>query len=176
MCHLNIQELILNYKKAIYPGTFDPVTNGHLDIIRRAARLFDSVTIAVSANLQKKPLFSVEERKELVRIAVQDLDNVEIDSFDDLLVNYVSANNAVAVIRGLRVISDFEYEFQMALMNRKLLPEIETVYLMPSEEHIYISSSIVKEVARYGGKISCFLPPEIETALKNKIRVQNEYR
>ncbi|MBN2417573.1 pantetheine-phosphate adenylyltransferase [bacterium] len=158
-------------RTAIYPGTFDPITNGHLDIIKRAARLFDSVIIAVSNNIQKKPLFDIDERTELVRIAVQDIDNVAIDSFDDLLVNYVSAKKADAVIRGLRVISDFEYEFQMALMNRKLLPDIETVYLMPSEEHIYISSSIVKEVGRYGGNISCFLPPEIETALRNKLRM-----
>lgn len=163
-------------RTAIYPGTFDPITNGHLDIIKRAAKLFDLVIIAVSNNMQKKPLFSLEERTELVRIAVQEIDNVEIDSFDDLLVNYVSAKKADAVIRGLRVISDFEYEFQMALMNRKLLPDIETVYLMPSEEHIYISSSIVKEVGRYGGKISCFLPPEIETALRNKLRIEKEIR
>ena len=157
-------------RTAIYPGTFDPITNGHLDIIKRATKLFDSVIIAVSSNMQKHPLFTVEERKELVRIAVQNIEHVEVDSFDDLLVNYVVVKKADAVIRGLRVISDFEYEFQMALMNRKLMPDIETVYLMPSEEHIYISSSIVKEVGRFGGKISCFLPPEIETALTNKLK------
>jgi len=159
----------LNSRTAIYPGTFDPITNGHLDIIRRSAKIFDKIIIAVSASIQKKPLFDLKERQELVRIAVKDMDNIEIDSFNDLLVNYVQKKKAVAVIRGLRVISDFEYEFQMALMNRKLMSAVETVYLMPSEEHIYVSSSIVKEVARYGGAITSFLPPEVETALNNKL-------
>ncbi len=154
---------------AIYPGTFDPITNGHLDIVRRAAKLFSTTIIAVSANPGKHPLFSLKEREDLVREAVKGLETVQIDSFDDLLVNYVTRKKASAVIRGIRVISDFEYEFQMALMNRKLNPQIETVYLMPSEEFIYVNSSIVKEVARYGGDISSLVPPCVEISLKGKL-------
>ena len=155
---------------AIYPGTFDPITNGHLDILKRASQLFDKVIVVVSNNPHKNPLFSLEERRKLVHETVKDIDNVEVDVFDGLLVQYAKKSGALALIRGLRAVSDFDYEFQMALMNRKLMPELETVYLMPSEEYTYINSTIVKEVARFGGRIDCFLPPVVSERLKEKIR------
>jgi len=154
---------------AIYPGTFDPITNGHLDIIRRAVNLFDKIVVVVSNNPHKNPLFTLEERIELVRKTVTALEKVEVDVFDGLLVHYAKQKRATALIRGLRAVSDFEYEFQMALMNRKQMPELETVYLMPSEEFTYINSTIVKEVARLGGKIDCFLPPVVAECLKEKV-------
>lgn len=157
-------------KTAIYPGTFDPITNGHLDIIKRASRLFDLIVVAVSDNPRKEPFFSLDERKRLVQETVVNLDNIEVDIFSGLLVRYAKSKNATVLIRGLRAVSDFEYEFQMALMNRKLIPEIETVYLMPSEEYTYINSTIVKEVAMLSGKIDCFLPPVVAAALKEKMR------
>lgn len=155
---------------AIYPGTFDPVTNGHLDIVKRASLLFDKIIIAVSNNPHKSPLFSLKERRELVRKTVTDLKNVDVDIFDGLLVEYAKKRGASALIRGLRAVSDFEYEFQMALMNRKLAPELETVYLMPSEEYTYINSRIVKEVAQLGGRVDCFLPPVVAEALEVKLK------
>jgi pantetheine-phosphate adenylyltransferase len=155
---------------AIYPGTFDPVTNGHLDIVKRASLLFDKIIIAVSNNLHKSPLFSLEERRELVCKTVDELKNVDVDVFEGLLVEYAQKRGASALIRGLRAVSDFEYEFQMALMNRKLMPGLETVYLMPSEEYTYINSTIVKEVAQLGGKVDCFLPPVVAEALKVKLK------
>jgi pantetheine-phosphate adenylyltransferase len=158
---------------AIYPGTFDPITNGHLDILKRASQLFDKVIVVVSNNPHKNPLFSLEERRKLVYETVKDIDNVEVDVFDGLLVQYARKKGALALIRGLRAVSDFDYEFQMALMNRKLLPELETVYLMPSEEYTYINSTIVKEVARLGGRIDCFLPPVVSEHLKEKMRTKN---
>ena len=153
---------------AIYPGTFDPITNGHLDLVKRASRLFDKIIVAVSNNPQKCPLFSLEERKRLVKETIVGLNNVDVDSFDGLLVEYAKSKGASAVIRGLRAVSDFEYEFQMALMNRKLMPEIEAVYLMPSEEYTYINSTIAKEVAGLGGRVDCFLPKVVVKALKEK--------
>ncbi|MCK5146078.1 pantetheine-phosphate adenylyltransferase [bacterium] len=154
---------------AIYPGTFDPVTNGHLDIAQRAAQLFDTLIIAVSTNFQKSPLFSLEERKALAEATVTHLPNVEVDIFDDLAVRYARKRGACALIRGLRAVSDFEYEFQMALMNRKLMPDIETVYLMPSVEFSFINSTIVKEVARYKGEVCNFLPAVVHKALMEKL-------
>ena len=156
-------------KTGVYPGTFDPITDGHLDIIKRASRIFDQVIVAVSSNPNKNPLFSLEEREYFVKETIKEFSNVSVDVFQGLLVNYVRNKNASAIIRGLRAVSDFEYEFQMTLMNRKLSPEIETVYLMPSEEYTYINSSIVKEVARLHGKVDCFLPDVVVQALKAKI-------
>lgn len=160
------KDLIL--KKVVYPGTFDPVTNGHLDIITRAARLFDNVVVAVSNNPQKVPLFSVEERVDMIQVATKNLLNVKVDSFTGLLVQYASSQNASAIIRGLREVSDFEYEFQMTLMNRKQMPDIETVFLMPNERYTYINSTIVKEIASFGGEIHCFLPENVVQKLNNK--------
>ena len=159
---------------AIYPGTFDPITNGHLDIVKRASRLFDKTIVAVANNLQKNPLFSLEERRYLVEKTVVGLQNIEVDVFDELLVRYAKRKGASALIRGLRAVSDFEYEFQLALMNRKLMPELETVYLMPSEEYTYINSTIAKEVVRFGGEVDCFLPPIVAKALKEKMRMMNK--
>jgi len=155
---------------AIYPGTFDPITNGHLDIVKRASQLFDKIIVAVSDNPHKSPLFSLEQRRRLVQETVVGLKNVDVDVFDGLLVEYAKGRGASALIRGLRAVSDFEFEFQMALMNRKLMPELETVYLMPSEEYTYINSTIVKEVARLGGSVDCFLPPVVAKALKEKVK------
>jgi len=155
-------------KTAIYPGTFDPITKGHLDIIKRASHLFDHIIVAVSTNIKKTPLFSLEERKKLIIGTVKDIKNVSVESFSGLLVEYAEKKSAHAIIRGLRAVSDFEYEFQMALMNRKLKPSLETVYLMPNEEYIYINSSIAKEVAAMKGDVHLFLPPNVTKALKNK--------
>ena len=154
---------------AVYPGTFDPVTNGHLDIVRRAARIFDRTFVAISENPRKNPLFTLEERRSLLEDAVCGIEKVKVEVFTGLLVQYAKSKRATAIIRGLRAVSDFEYEFQMALLNRKLEPDLETVYLMPSEEYSYINSTIVKEVAHLGGKLDCFLPPAVAKALKDKI-------
>jgi pantetheine-phosphate adenylyltransferase len=156
-------------RTAIYPGTFDPVTKGHLDIIRRASKLFDRIVVAVAENENKHPLFTRDERKRLLEKSIQAIHNVEVQEFEGLLADYAQKMKAVAVIRGLRAISDFEYEFQMALINRKLKPDLETVFLMPSEEYTYINSSIVKEVARLGGEIRCFLPEAAANALAAKL-------
>ena len=158
-------------KIAIYPGTFDPITNGHLDIVKRASQLFERVVVAVSENPRKNPLFSLEERAVLAAesVGTLGLKNVDVDRFQGLLVHYAKRMGASAVIRGLRAVSDFDYEFQMALLNRKLHPELETVYLMPSEEYTYINSSIVKEVAFFGGKVDCFLPSAVARALREKV-------
>jgi pantetheine-phosphate adenylyltransferase len=155
-------------KLAIYPGTFDPFTNGHLDIVQRAAALFDEVIITIARNSSKKPLFSAEERIDMIKEATSSLDNVSVDSFDGLLVNYAKQKNANVIIRGLRMISDFEYEFQMALMNRKLADEIATVFLMPDEKYTYLSSSIVREIAQLGGDYKPFVPPNIGERLREK--------
>ncbi len=159
-------------KTAIYPGTFDPVTYGHLDIVERGLKLFDKVIIAVSTNIQKTPLFSIEERKRLVERTAGREKRVEVDTFDCLLIDYAKHKSAEVIIRGLRALADFEYEFQMALMNRKLNSEIETVYLMPREEYTYINSTIVKEVARFGGDVKSFIPNEVAQALKMKLNSQ----
>lgn len=155
---------------AIYPGTFDPITNGHLDLIRRALRTFDEVIIAVAPSLKKQPLFSLEERLFLINAAVKGLKRVKIDAFDSLLVDYVRKKKGNSILRGLRAISDFEYEFQLAHMNRRLDTNIETVFMMPSEEYSYLTSSLVKEVASFGGSVKGLVPVEVEKALKDKYR------
>ena len=157
-------------RTAVYPGSFDPITNGHLDVIQRAARLFDRVIVAVAINESKNPMFSMAQRKELTTKAVEHLPNVEVDTFTGLLVDYVIAKKGEAVIRGLRAVSDFEFEFQLALMNRKLNEKVETIFMMPKETYTFISSRMIKEVARLGGDISSFVPPHVEAALKGKFR------
>lgn len=157
-------------RRAIYPGSFDPVTNGHLDVIERARKLFDEVIVAVAYNDQKHPLFSLEERLDLLKGALGKIKKVEIAPLDGLLVNFAIARKATAVIRGLRAISDFEFEFQMALMNRKLESTVETIFLMPKEEYTYLSSRIVKEIARLGGDITDFVPARVAKALRKKLK------
>lgn len=157
-------------RTALYPGTFDPVTNGHLDLVRRALRLFDRVVVAVGTGLAKAPMFTVEERVDLIRRAVEGLDGVAVSRFDGLLVEAVRDEGAVAIIRGLRAVSDFEYEFQMALMNRRLAAEIETVFLMPSESYTYLDSTIVREVALLGGDIRGLVPDVVADALGRRRR------
>ena len=156
-------------KIAIYPGTFDPITNGHIDIIERASKLFDKVIVTVAKNVAKTPLFTVDERIFMIKESVKKFKNVEVDSFDGLLVDYAKAKKAIAIIRGLRAISDFEYEFQMALMNRKLC-DITTVFLMPHEKYTYLNSTIVREIAAFGGDVSKFVPKVVEKMLKKKIK------
>jgi len=159
-------------KIAIYPGTFDPITNGHFDIIERAVKLFDTVIVTIARNSAKNPLFSDKERLELIRETVKGFKQVEVDSFDGLLVDYAKKRNASVVLRGLRAISDFEYEFQLALTNRKLNDSFETVFLMPSERYTYLNSTIVREIARLGGDISDFVPPVVKKAFDKKFKNQ----
>jgi pantetheine-phosphate adenylyltransferase len=154
---------------AIYPGSFDPVTNGHLDVIRRASHLFDKLIIAVAQNSTKQALFTAEERIDLIAEACHDLPNTEITTFNGLLVDFAERNHACALVRGLRAVTDFEYEFQMALVNHRLKPALETVFLAAREEYTYISSSILKEVARLGGNIQGLVPPGVITALQKKL-------
>ena len=153
---------------AIYPGTFDPVTNGHIDILERALKLFDKVIITIARNTAKNPLFTEKERITLLKQVTKGLKNVEVESFEGLLVNYVQNRNAIAVVRGLRAMTDFEYELQMALMNRKLDEKMETVFLMPNEKYTYLSSNFVREIARLGGDVSTFVPPVVLKALQQK--------
>lgn len=155
-------------RKAIYAGTFDPLTYGHLDLIERSAELFDSLILAIAVDTPKNVLFTIEERLAMARAVVKRIRNVEIHSFDGLLVDYARKHNSKFLIRGLRVYSDFEYEFQMALTNRKLAPEIETIFMMPKENHSYVSSSTVKELARLGGNAGGFVPPVVARALRKK--------
>ena len=157
-------------RTAIYPGSFDPLTNGHLDVIQRAAKLFDHVIVAVAENESKQPLFTLAERVALVKPAVTKLPNVETDSFSTLLVEYVAAQKAQAIVRGLRAVSDFEFEFQLALMNRKLDENIETIFMMPKDTYTFLSSRIVKEIARLGGDVRSFVPPNVQIALKKKLK------
>jgi pantetheine-phosphate adenylyltransferase len=157
-------------KRAVYPGSFDPVTNGHFDVVERARKLFDEVIVAVAHNDEKLPLFSLEERLELLRQTVGKVDNVKIAEFGGLLVEFAIEEQANAVIRGLRAVSDFEFEFQMALMNRKLKGSVETIFLMPKEEYTYLSSRLVKEIARLGGDVSKFVPAVVASALGKKFK------
>jgi len=155
---------------AIYPGSFDPLTNGHLDVIQRAAKLFDRVIVAVAVNESKHPLFTLEERVKQVEKAVTHLPHVKADSFGGLLVEYVAQQKAKAIVRGLRAVSDFEFEFQLALMNRKLDENIETIFMMPKDTYTFISSRIVKEICRLGGDVSSFVPTHVQVALKKKLQ------
>jgi pantetheine-phosphate adenylyltransferase len=155
-------------RTAIYPGSFDPLTNGHLDVVQRAAKLFDRVVVAVAKNDYKHPLFTLDERFALVKQAVRNLPGVEVDTFDSLLVEYVMSRKAQAIVRGLRAVSDFEFEFQLALMNRKLNESIETIFMMPKDTYTFLSSQIVKEIARLGGDVSGFVPSHVRTALAKK--------
>jgi pantetheine-phosphate adenylyltransferase len=156
-------------RTVIYPGSFDPLTNGHLDLVQRATKLFDRVIIAVARNEGKHPLFSMEERLDMVGQAVRDLPHVEADSFDGLLMEYVEGRGAQAVVRGLRAVSDFEFEFQLALMNRKLNERIETIFMMPKDTYTFLSSRIVKEIASLGGDVSAFVPVHVRVALAKKL-------
>lgn len=155
-------------RTVVYPGTFDPITNGHIDLVERACRLFDKVLVAVAASSRKNPLFSLDERVELARVTLAHLPNVEVCGFDILLVEFVRQQQAQAVLRGLRAVSDFEYEFQLANMNRALAPTMESIFLTPAEHLSYISSSIVREIALLGGDVGKFVPPPVEAALKQK--------
>jgi len=155
-------------RRAIYPGSFDPITAGHLDVIHRAAKLFDELVVAVAFNDQKQSMFTAEERMALIRESTAGAGNIRVACFDGLLVEFAKRENAASVVRGLRAISDFEFEFQMALMNRKLDPTIETIFLTPREEYTYLSSRIVKEIARLGGNVEAFVPPAVARALRGK--------
>lgn len=158
-------------KTAIYPGSFDPLTFGHVDVVERSARLFDRVIMAIITNPQKAPLFTVEERRAMIQeIVVSRCPNVEVDVFHGLLVDYASRKQANVIVRGIRAVTDYEYEFQMALMNRRLQPAIETVFMMPAESYSYVSSRLVKEVAGFGGSVQGLVPPSVEARLKEKLR------
>ena len=153
---------------AVYPGSFDPLTNGHVDIISRGARLFDRIIVAILVNAEKSPLFTMDERIEITRSVFKTHQNVEVDTFDGLLVDYVERRNAQVIVRGLRAVSDFEFEFQMALMNRRLKPKIETVFMMPAEQYTYISSRLIKEVFALGGRVHGLVPDMVEDRLRGK--------
>ena len=154
---------------AIYPGSFDPVTNGHLDLIHRGAKIFDELVVAVLRNPEKDPLFTVPERRDMLEEMTRELPNVRVDVFEGLLVEYARANKAAAVLRGIRAISDYEYELQMALMNRKLDPGLETIFMMPAEKYSYLSSRLVCEVARLGGSVEGLVPPMVAQRLQSKV-------
>ena len=158
--------------RAVYPGTFDPITKGHADLVRRACGLFEKVVVAIAVNAGKQPVCTLQERQRLAELVLSDLKNVEVVSFDNLLVEFVKQLNANVVIRGLRAVSDFEYEFQLAGMNRKLDPEIETLFLTPDEKYTFISSTLVREVARLGGDVSEFVHPVVVEALNRKLNKQ----
>ncbi len=153
---------------AIYPGSFDPVTHGHLDIVKRSRGKFDRIIVAVLVNIEKKPLFTTQERVEMLRAVAGQWDNVEIDTFEGLLVNYAKANDAQVILRAIRAVTDYEYEFQMALMNRRMEPDIETVFMVPAEEYSYLSSRLVKEIFLLGGSVNGLVPPSVEDSLKQK--------
>jgi pantetheine-phosphate adenylyltransferase len=158
-------------KTAIYPGTFDPITNGHIELINRTLKIFDRVIVAVAPSIKKKPLFTVEERVKLIEISLKNIKGVSADSFDNLLMAYAAETGSIAIVRGLRAVSDFEYELQMALMNRRLNADIETVFMMPSQEYTFLSSTIVKEVVLFGGSVKGLVPNAVEKALKKKPRI-----
>ncbi len=161
-------------KKAIYPGTFDPITCGHIDIAKRSLKIFDEVTLLVAQHYSKETLFTPEERKELIEIAIKDMENVNVEIWMGLIAEYVNTHKIDAVIRGMRAISDFEYEFQMGMMNRRLSPNIEIIYFFPDEKYIFLSSRVLKEIAYFGGDISEFAPEEVARRLKERIKNQPE--
>lgn len=153
---------------AVYPGTFDPITNGHLDIIKRGAKVFDEIIVAVAFNPEKEPLFEIEERVEIIREVTGDIPSVSVESFNGLLIDYLEKHQAQVILRGLRAISDFEYEFQMASMNRKLASKFETIFMMTGEQYSYLSSRFVKEICRLGGNVDCFVPEKVNKVLVEK--------
>jgi len=157
---------------AVYPGSFDPVTNGHVDIIARGARLFDRIIVAILINAEKAPLFTTDERVEMARTVFQDQQKVEIDTFDGLLVDYMERRQANVIVRGLRAVSDFEFEFQLALMNRRLNSNIETVFMMPAEQYTYINSRLIKEVFTLGGRVHGLVPEIVEARLREKVSIR----
>ena len=159
---------------AVYTGSFDPQTNGHVDIISRGARLFDRITVAILVNAEKQPLFSMDERLEILRHVFRDQANVEVDTFDGLLVEYLERRRAQVIVRGLRAVSDFEFEFQMALMNQRLSPQIETVFMMPAEQYTYISSRLIKEVFSLGGRVQGLVPELVEERLRTKVMAKRD--
>ncbi|MDJ0956387.1 MAG: pantetheine-phosphate adenylyltransferase [Arenicellales bacterium] len=159
--------------KAIYPGTFDPITNGHTDLIVRAKRIFDEIIVAIAANPIKNPLFTVDERIAMVNQVCEEVSGIKVMGFDGLLIDFVKEQNAQVVMRGLRAVSDFEFEFQLASANRRLNPDVETVFLTPSENHTFTSASLVKEIAHFGGDVSSFVDPRVNQLLVNKINQQN---
>ena len=154
---------------AIYPGSFDPMTNGHLDLVERGCKLFDHLIVAVLINIEKDPLFSLKERVEILREETSGIANVSVDTFEGLLVDYAAKKRAQAILRGIRAFSDFEYELQMTLMNRKLAPKLETVFLMPAESYTYVSSRLVREICRLGGDVTGLVPPRVEKRLREKV-------
>lgn len=158
---------------AIYPGTFDPFTNGHLDLVTRGLRIFDELIVAVAPSIRKQPLFTVKQRLAMIKKSLEQYDRVRYDVFNSLLVDYVKSREGVAIIRGLRAISDFEYELQMALMNRRMDSEIETVFMMPNEEYTFLTATIVKEIASFGGDVSSLVPPPVNGELKKKFGARN---
>lgn len=155
---------------AVYPGSFDPITNGHLDIIERASRVYDKVVVGVLSNMSKKPLFTAEERVKMISLVTKHLENVEVDSFTGLLVDFAASKNATVIVKGLRTVADFEYEFQMALLNKALNPEFETMFMMTNTKYSYISSSMVKELAGFHGDLTGLVPCEIIEAIKEKYK------
>ena len=161
-------------KRVIYPGTFDPVTNGHIDVIKRAMDLFDDVVVTVAKNPSKSQLFSVEERLTMLRECLSQFENVHVDSFDGLIVDHAKCVGAIGIIRGLRAISDFEYEFQMALMNRKLDENLRTIFLMPNEKYTYLNSTIIRNLSQFDGDVSDFVPPIVVKMLKEKTRINEK--
>ena len=161
---------------AIYPGTFDPVTNGHLDLIQRGAKIFDELVVAILRNPEKDPLFALEERIEMLERMTVNFDNVRVETFDGLLVEYASRQHATAVLRGIRAVSDYEYELQMALMNRKLNPKIETIFMMPAEAYSYLSSRLVREIGQLGGSVHGLVPELVEERLRQKIQKNHHPR
>lgn len=162
-----------NMKKiAVYPGTFDPITNGHSDLVQRAAKMFDRIILAIADNAEKNPLFSLEERTQLAKEALKSIDNVEVVGFSNLLTDFARDSGASVILRGLRAVSDFEYEFQLASMNRRLASQLETVFLAPAENYTFVSASLVKEIAKHGGDVSAFIHEETFRALKQKFKEQ----
>jgi pantetheine-phosphate adenylyltransferase len=156
--------------KALYPGTFDPMTNGHLDIIERGSKMFKHLIVAIAENKRKKPLFSIEERVEMAKESLKHFENVSVVPFSNLLIHFMKENNINIILRGLRAVSDFEFELQLALMNRKMYPECETVFLMPSSKYIFLSSSMIREIASLGGDVSCFVPSPVYIKIAEKFK------